>query len=150
MNKTDVQQTMEIALKKRSYLVNVFLYPRLLSDNRPCYLSKDLKDYLNRRYIEHTHSASYHPMTQGKIERYHRSMKNVVNLQNYFSPEELEREVAQFVDYYNNQRYHESLDNLMPMDICIGRAKEVLAKRAAIKRRMLQARRLQNLQALAA
>ena len=85
-------------------------------------------------------------MTQGKIERYHRSMKNVVNLQNYFSPEELEREIVQFVDYYNNQRYHESLDNLTPMDVYKGRAKEVLAKRAEIKKRTLQARRLQNLQ----
>ena len=46
--------------------------------------------------IEHTHCAPYRPMTQGKIERYHRS-KNVVNLQNYFSPEELEREIVQFV-----------------------------------------------------
>ena len=88
-------------------------------------------------------------MTQGKIERYHRSMKNVVNLQNYFSPEELEREIAQFVDYYNNQRYHESLDNLTPMDVYTGKAKEVLAKRAEIKKRTLQARLLQNLRLLA-
>ncbi len=87
-------------------------------------------------------------MTQGKIERYHRSMKNVVNLQNYFSPEELEREIVQFVDYYNNRRYHETLNNLTPMDVYTGRAKDVLAKRAEIKKRTLQARRLQNLQAL--
>jgi len=106
------------------------------------------KDYLNHKHIEHTHSAPYHPMTQGKIERYHRSMKNVVNLQNYFSPEELEREIVQFVDYYNNRRYHETLNNLTPMDVYTGRAKDVLAKRAEIKKRTLQARRLQNLQAL--
>jgi len=85
-------------------------------------------------------------MTQGKIERYHRSMKNMVNLQSYYSPEELEREIVQFVDYYNNRRYHESLDNLTPMDVYAGRAKEVLAKRAEIKKRTLQVRRLQNLQ----
>jgi len=88
-------------------------------------------------------------MTHGKIERYHRSMKKAVNLQNYFSPEELEREIAQFVDYYNNQGYHESLDNLTQMDVNTGRAKEVLAKRAEIKKRTLQARHLQNLQVLA-
>ena len=105
-----------------------------------------MKDYLKRKHIEHTHSAPYHPMTQGKIERYHRSMKNVVNLQNYFFPEELEREIVQFVDYYNNRRYHESLENLTPMDVYTGREKEVLAKRAEIKRRTLQTRRLQNLQ----
>jgi hypothetical protein len=88
-------------------------------------------------------------MTQGKIERNHRSMKNAVNLQNYYSPEDLEREIVQFVDYYNNQRYHESLYNLTPMDVYTGIAKEVLAKRAEIKQRTLQARRLQNLQAQA-
>jgi len=67
--------------------VNVFLRRRLLSDNGPFSLSKDLKNYLNRRYIEHTHSARYHPMTQDKIEHYHGSMKHMVNLQNYYSPE---------------------------------------------------------------
>ena len=85
-------------------------------------------------------------MTQGKIERYHRSMKNVVKLQNYYSPEELERELTHFVEYYNNQRYHESLDNLTPMDVYTGKSKEILTKRAEIKKQTLQARRLQNLQ----
>jgi len=53
------------------------------------------------------------------------------------------------VDYYNNQRYHEALDNLTPMDVYTGKAKEVLAHRAEIKKRTLQTRRLQNLQAQA-
>lgn len=97
--------------------------------------------------MEHTRGAPYHPMTQGKIERYHRSMKNIVNLQNYFLPEELEREVASFVEYYNHQRYHESLDNLTPADMFYGRAKEVLTRRQEIKLRTLQERRLQNLRA---
>ncbi len=67
-------------------------------------------------------------MTQGKIERYHRSMKNIVNTQNYFLPGQLETEIASFVAYYNHQRYHESLDNLTPADIYFGRAKEVLTR----------------------
>ena len=85
-------------------------------------------------------------MTQGKIERYHRSMKHIVNLQNYFSPTELETEIASFVNYYNHQRYHESLDNLTPADVYFGRAKDVLTRRYHIKRKTLQQRRLQNLQ----
>jgi putative transposase len=92
MNTADVQETLEMVLKKTGVdRVSVSLRPCLLSDNGPFYLSNDLKDYLKRKHIEHTHSAPCHPMTQGKIERYHRSMKNVVNLQNYFFPEELER-----------------------------------------------------------
>lgn len=96
--------------------------------------------------MEHTRSAAYHPMAQSKIERYHRSMKNVVNLQNYFLPSQLEIEIASFVNYYNHQRYHESLDNLTPADVYFGRAKEVLTKRDQIKKQTLQQRRLQNLQ----
>lgn len=88
-------------------------------------------------------------MTQGKIERYHRSMKNMVNLQNYFLPGELESQLASFVDYYNNHRYHESLDNLTPADMCFGRPKEVFNKREEIKKRALRQRRLQNLQTAA-
>ena len=120
--------------------------PRLLSDNGSCYVSGELRSFLESRHIEHTHSAPYHPMTQGKIERYHRSMKNIVNLQNYFLPTELEVEIASFVNYYNHQRYHESLDNLTPADVYFGRAKEVLSKRDQIKKETLQQRRLQNLQ----
>ena len=77
-------------------------------------------------------------------------MKNVVKLQNYYSPEELEREIAQFVEYYNNERVHESLDNLTPMDVFTGKTKDVLEKRAEIKRQTLQIRRMQYLQARAA
>ena len=97
--------------------------------------------------MEHTRGALYHPMTQGKIERYHRSMKNIVKLQNYYSPWKLERELASFVEYYNHQRYHEALDNLTPADVYFGRQKEVLTKREEIKHRTLQQRRLLNAQA---
>lgn len=68
-------------------------------------------------------------MTQGKIERYHRSKKNVVKLQKYYFPESLRLAVSEFVDYYNNRRYHEAPDNLTPADVYFGRSEEVLSKR---------------------
>ena len=86
-------------------------------------------------------------MTQGKSERYHRSMKNIVKFQNYYSPWELDREIASFVEYYNHYRYHESLDNLTPADVYFGRQKEVLGKQKEIKKRTLQQRLLQNSEA---
>ena len=142
MATTDVQETLELALAKAQVSqVRVKLKPRLLSDNGPCYLSKELKAYLAERDIEHTRGAPYHPMTQGKIERYHRSMKNVVLLQNYFFPSALESEIERFVAYYNEQRYHESLDNLTPADVYFGRAQAVLTRRAQIKQQTLEARR---------
>ena len=64
--------------------------------------------------MTHTRGKPYHPMTQGKIERYHRSMKNQILLENYYLPGQLEARLAEFVDYYNTRRYHESLRNLTP------------------------------------
>jgi putative transposase len=150
MASTDVQETLQVALDKTGLdHVLVEHRPRLLSDNGSCYVSKELQLFLDRKHLEHTRSAPHHPMTQGKIERYHRSMKNIVNLQNYFLPETLETEIASFVVSYNNQRYHESLDNLTPADVYFGKAQEVLRRRDEIKRKTLQQRRLHNLPAAA-
>lgn len=134
MSTTDVQDTLLLALASTGLdHVLVEHRPRLLSDNGSCYVSGELRSFLEQKRMEHTHSAPYHPMTQGKIERYHRSMKNIVNLQNYYLPTQLEIEIGTFVHYYNDERYHESLDNLTPADVYFGRAKEVLTKRNRIK-----------------
>ena len=85
-------------------------------------------------------------MTQGKIERYHRSMKNVVKLQNYYYPWELDQAIEDFVDYYNQSRYHEALDNLTPEDVYFGRVEEVKSRRELIKEKTMQKRRVENLQ----
>ncbi|MFC1922254.1 integrase core domain-containing protein [Chloroflexota bacterium] len=109
------------------------------------YLSKDLKQFLKRQHIEHIRGAPSHPITQGKIERYHLSLKNIVKLQHYYSPSQLREAIADFVNYYNNQRYHESLDNMTPADVFYGKEKEVRSKREKIKRRTMALRRQQNL-----
>jgi len=85
-----------------------------------------------------------HPQTQGKIERYHRSMKNLIRLENYYSPEQLEAEIAAFVEYYNNRRYHESLNNLTPADAYFGRGDEILRKREKIKQQTMLQRRIDS------
>jgi len=145
----DVEETLNLALAKAGLdEVRVRHRPRLLSDNGPAYVSKELKKFLKRKDIEHVRGAPYHPMTQGKIERYHRSMKNVVKLQNYYSPSELEQSITEFVEYYNNQRYHEAIDNLIPADVYFGKSEEVLTKREQIKQATLDRRRKFNLRAL--
>ena len=146
MTALDVKDTLDEAIKNTGVNhVQVRHRPRLLSDNGPCYLSGELKDYLEKQGMTHTRGAPYHPMTQGKIERYHRSMKNVVKLQNYYFPWELEQELSRFVDYYNNHRYHESLNNVTPSDVYFDRHREILTKRDQIKRKTLDLRRKQNL-----
>ncbi len=147
MNAQDAEDTLKIALAKAEIdKVKVYHKPRLLSDNGPAYHSADLAQFLKERRIDHIHGAPYHPMTQGKIERWHRSMKNVIKLQNYYSPSELERAIAEWVKYYNNQRYHESLENVTPADVYFGRAKEIIKKRNKLKEQSLTLRRQQYLQ----
>lgn len=146
MNAQDAEHTLKIALAKAEIdKVKVYHKPRLLSDNGPAYHSADLAQFLKERRIDHIHGAPYHPMTQGKIERWHRSMKNVIKLQNYYSPSELEQAIAEWVEYYNNQRYHESLENVTPADVYFGREKEIIKKRNKLKEQSLALRRQQYL-----
>ncbi len=113
MSARDVSDTLDEALEFTEMdQVHVKHKPRLLSDNGPSYVAAELKTYLDDRDMTHTRGRPYHPMTQGKIERWHRSMKNQVLLEHYYLPGDLERRISQFVDYYNYERYHESLDNL--------------------------------------
>ena len=142
----DVKNTLELAVTKTGVRnVQVRHRPRLLSDNGPCYLAGKLKKYLAQQGIVHTRGRPYHPMTQGKIERYHRTLKNVVNLQNYYLPWQLERKIAQFVEHYNHRRVHESLDNLTPADVYHGRAREITAARNLVKEQTMQRRKKLNM-----
>ena len=84
------------------------------------------------------------------IERYHRTMKNVVKLENYFFPWELEAALRDFVAYCNHERYHELLDNVTPADVYFGRQYAVLSERAKIKRRTMQRRKREYLAGKAA
>ena len=95
--------------------------------------------------MTHMRSARYHPQTQGKIERYHRSLKNVINLEQHYLPGALQQEIARFVEYYNHQQYHGSLNNLTPVDVYNGLTRERLAMRGKIKRETMQIRRTDNL-----
>ena len=88
--------------------------PRLLSDNGSSYVAGDLAKWLGDRNIKHLRGAPYHPMTQGKIERWHQTLKNRILLENYYLPGDLEANIEKFVDHYNHRRYHESLSNLTP------------------------------------
>ncbi len=142
----DVKQTLDSAIETTGVKkIKVKHRPRLLSDNGPCYLSSCLKEYLAEHQMEHTRGAPYHPMTQGKIERWHRSMKNVVKLEHYYFPWDLENAIRQFVHHYNHERYHESLNNVTPADVYFGRYQEIMDQRAIIKQKTLQQRRYENL-----
>jgi putative transposase len=116
----------------------------LLSDNGPGYLSRKFGEYLRLVGIRHIIAAPYHPQTNGKIERYHRTIKGDINLLPYETPSNLEEAIKSFVEYYNYQRYHEALRDVIPFDVYIGRHFEVLKRRKEAKSRTLEARRSYN------
>lgn len=140
MKAEDVKRTVDSALKKAR--IKTKAKPKLLSDNGSCYVSNELKKYLKDELkIKQVHGKPMHPQTQGKIERYHRTMKNVVKLNQFYHPEELIETLEQFVNNYNNNRYHEALNNLTPADVYYGRTDKILEKRALLKEKTINKRR---------
>jgi transposase InsO family protein len=76
-----------------------------------------------------------------QIERWHRLMKDQVLLENYYLPGDLKARLGEFIEYYNTQRYHESLNNLTPEDVYTGRGQTVLNRRMRIKQKTIAERR---------
>jgi len=124
--------------------------PRLLSDNGPCYVSGELKGWLAENGMTHTRGKPYHPMTQGKIERWHRTMKDRILLEHYYMPGDLRQKIETFVTHYNTRRYHESLNNLTPEDVWLGRGQSILDQRRKIKEETLNLRKQLHFQKKAA
>jgi hypothetical protein len=121
MKAGDVTDTLELALQASGCdNARVMQRPRLLSDNGPCYVAGELAEWLDGQGMEHTRGSPCHPQTQGKIERWHQTLKNRILLENHFLPGALEARIGAFVDHYNHRRYHESLANLTPADVYFG------------------------------
>jgi len=117
---------------------------RLFNDNGSSYISGDLAEWLEDQKMDHIRDAPYHPQTQDKIERWHQTLKNRILLENYHLPGDLENQIDVFVDHYNNQRYHENIDNVTPADAYFGRHTAIIGRRKKIKKITLQNRRLNH------
>lgn len=117
---------------------------KLVTDRGAALLSKPFGEYMEARGIGHILASPYHPQTNGKIERFHRSAKEEVNLVTWGSPDELKNEISKFIDFYNKVRYHEALENVTPDDVYFGRKETVLTKRQGLKEKTLNRRKELN------
>lgn len=117
---------------------------RLLSDNGAGYVSRAFRDYLTLVGISHILAAPYHPQTNGKVERYQQSLKKEVHQLPYELPGELEKAIADFVDYYNYRRYHKALSNVTPADVLFGRREDILRRRNEVQIQTVNHRRVYN------
>jgi transposase InsO family protein len=117
---------------------------RLLSDNGPGYVSRAFRDYLGMVGIKHILATPFHPQTNGKLERYHQTIKRDVNQVPYEVPSDLEAAIATFVSYYNYRRYHMALGNVTPVDVLMGRREQILQRRKVVQLRTIDKRRRYN------
>ena len=145
MKAADVTATLNLALQASGIeTASIAHSPRLLSDNGSSYIANDLAQWLDKRNIVHIRGTPNHPQTQGKIERWHQTLKNRILLENYYLPGDLEGQIAAFIEHYNHRRYHESLKNLTPAEVYFGRGQSTLLRRERIKQKTIQKRRLHH------
>src|SRR5690606_38026666 len=100
--------------------------------------------YIQANRLSHVRGAPGHPQTQGKIERWHQTLKNRALLENYVLPGDLAAQTAAVIEHYTYQRYHERLDNVTPADAYFARAQTIIKQRDRIKRKTIEHRRLQH------
>jgi len=112
----------------------------LLSDNGAGYISQQFNQYLRLVGIRHITASPFHPQTNGKIERYHRTVKGEIKQVPYDMPSELKEAIRAFIEYYNYRRYHEGLGNVTPYDVYTGKHLEIIQKRKGVKSKTLEVR----------
>jgi transposase InsO family protein len=104
--------------------------PRLITDNGGQFVSKGFKEFLSHSGLQHTRTAPNHPQSNGKIERFHKTLRNECLRKNFpSSKKEAEKDMKEFVEYYNNVRLHSAIDYITPRDKLLGNAEKILAER---------------------
>jgi len=101
-----------------------------------------LAEWLDDNDMDHVRGDPYHPQTQGKIKRWHQTLKNCILLENDFLPGDPKGQIGRSISLYNHHRYHKSLQNLTPADVYFGRGDQILQQRERIKQNTINQRPL--------
>ena len=117
--------------------------PRIISDNGPQFLARDFKEFIRIAGMTHVRTSPYYPQSNGKLERWHKSLKSeCIRPGTPLSQQDAERLIQQYVDHYNQVRLHSAIGYVTPLDMLAGRQKEIQAAR---DRKLEQARRKRQL-----
>lgn len=104
--------------------------PRIITDNGPQFIAKDFKEFIRICGMTHVRTSPYYPQSNGKIERWHKSLKSeCIRKKVPLSLEDARRVVADYVHHYNNVRLHSAIGYITPADKLAGREKEIFAER---------------------
>ena len=119
--------------------------PRIISDNGPQFIARDFKEYIHLTGMTHVRTSPYYPQSNGKIERWHKTLKTeAIRPQTPLSLEDARRVVARFVQHYNEVRLHSALGYITPRDFLDGRAAEIHARREELLATAREARARQR------
>jgi transposase InsO family protein len=104
--------------------------PRLISDNGPQFIARDFKEFIRVCGMTHVRTSPYYPQSNGKIEAWHKTLKQrCIRPKAPGSQEDAERVVGEFVRYYNEERLHSALGYVTPRDKLEGREQQIYAER---------------------
>lgn len=136
MQEFDVEITVQRALEKCP-----FAKPRLITDNGSQFISKDFAEYLKQAGLQHIRTSIAYPQSNGKIERYHRTIhEECLRTKSLIDLDDARKQIAEFIDYYNTKRLHSSLFYLTPTDFLNGTITEKLEVRSVKLRLAKKAR----------
>jgi transposase InsO family protein len=125
MTEADIEQIVQRARERFPGVT-----PRIISDNGPQFVAKDFKEFIRICGMTHVKTSPYYPQSNGKIERFHRTIKgDCIRTETPLSLEDAQRVVARYVEHYNTVRLHSAIGYVTPAAKLEGRDREILAER---------------------
>src|SRR5438046_4621930 len=127
MTEADIDTTLQAAKEKHPEA-----RPQIISDNGPQFMARDFKEFIRLTGMTHVRTSPYYPQSNGKIERWHKTVKSdAIRPGQPRTPEEARALVAGYVEHYNNVRLHSAIGYIAPEDFLAGRSAEIWAARDA-------------------